>query len=104
MTVKLVPLDQVLPGAVLGDNVQDEAGRVLLRVGAILTESAIETLRRRGVEALTLEVAASHSPEHRAVERLHLEARLQQAFRHAGEGQATRELWQALIEYRLGEP
>lgn len=104
MSVKLVPLDLVLPGSVLGDNVQDEAGRVLLRVGTILTETSIEALRRRGVETLTVEVGASHSAEHRAIERLHLESRLQGAFRHAGEGEASRQLWQALIEYRLSEP
>lgn len=102
MSAKILPLDQVLPGAVLGDNVEDDGGRVLLRVGAILTEASIETLRRRGVEALVIEVATEHRPEHRAVLRLHLESRLQQAFRHAGDSEAQRQLWQALLEYKLG--
>lgn len=102
MSAKIVPLEHVLPGAVLGDNVEDDGGRVLLRVGAILTEASIETLRRRGVKALVIEVATEHRPEHRAVLRLHLESRLQQAFRHAGDSEARRQLWQALLEYKLG--
>lgn len=103
MSAKVIPLDSVLPGSVLGDNVHDEAGRVLLRAGTTLSEASIAALHRRGVDTLTVEVAASHSAEHRAIERLHLEARLQAAFRQAGNGEASRQLWQALIEYRLGE-
>lgn len=102
MSANTLPLDQVLPGAVLGDNVEDDSGRVLLRVGAILTEASIETLRRRGIASLVIEVAGDHRPEHRAVLRVHLESRLQQAFRHAGESEAQRHLWQALVEYKLG--
>lgn len=102
MNTKTVPLEHVLPGAMLGDNVEDDSGRVLLRVGAILTEAAIETLRRRGVGSLVIEVAGDYRPEHRAVLRLHLESRLQQAFRHAGDSEAQRQLWQALLEYKLG--
>jgi hypothetical protein len=102
MTAKVVPLEQVLPGAVLGDNVEDDRGRVLLRVGAILTESAIQTLRQRGIGSLMIDVAAEHRPEHQAVVRLHLESRLQLAFRHAGDSEARRQLWQALLEYKLG--
>lgn len=102
MTAKTVPLDQVLPGTVLGDNVHDEAGRVLLRVGAIVTESSIEALRRRGVESVTVENTEAHSPEHQARARVRLEVRLQEAFRHAGQSEANRQLWQAVLEYKLG--
>ena len=102
MNARTLPLDQVLPGAVLADNIQDDTGRVLLRVGTLLTESAIEALRRRDIPTVSVELAVDHSPEHLAIERLHLEARLQTAFRHAGESEARRLLWQALVEYKLG--
>lgn len=101
MSAKIVPLDQVLPGVVLGDNVHDAAGRVLLRVGSILSESSIEALHRRGIASIAIEVADRAGEEHLAVERVRLEARLQAAFRYAGDGVANRELWQALLEFRL---
>jgi hypothetical protein len=102
MSSKIIPLDQVLPGAVLGDNVHDDAGRVLLRVGSILNESSIAALHRRGIASLAVEVAERAGEEHQALERVRLETRLQAAFRHAGDGVANRELWQALLEYKLG--
>lgn len=102
MSSKIVPLDMVLPGAVLGDNVHDAAGRVLLRNGAIVTEAAIEALRRRGIESVPIAVVEVHSPEHQAHERAQLEVRMHEAFRHAGSGEANRQLWQAVLEYKLG--
>lgn len=102
MNARLQPLDQVLPGAVLGDNVHDDTGRVLLRMGTVLTESSLEALRRRGVETLPVAVVEQHSAEHLAHERARIEARLQEAFRRAGESEANRQLWQAVLEYKLG--
>lgn len=101
MTSKSLPLDQVLPGAVLGDNVHDEAGRVLLRAGAVLSESAIEALRRRKVEQVVLEVIEKTSPEQLALEKVRLETRLEAAFRRAGHSEANRQLWQAILEFKL---
>ena len=102
MSVKVVPLDQLLPGATLGDNVQDEAGRVLLRVGAVVTESAIEALRRRGIEQVSVEVVEKMNAEQFANEKMRLETRLHDAFRRAGESEANRQLFQAVLEFRLG--
>ena len=102
MNVKTVSLDLLLPGAVLGDNVHDDAGRVLLRSGAIVTESSIDALRRRGIVSVAVELAAVQSPEHLAHERVQLEVRLQEAFRRAGQSEANRQLWQAALEYKLG--
>lgn len=102
MNARLLSIDQVLPGAVLGDNVHDDAGRVLLRMGTVLTESSLEALRRRGVETLPVEALAHLSAEHLAHERVRIETRLQEAFRRAGESQANRQLWQAVLEYKLG--
>lgn len=103
MNCRVVSLDELLPGAVLADNVRDEAGRVLLRSGALMTESSIEALRRRGVESVSVEAAEGiPSPEHLAVERSRLEARLDLVFRQAGEGEANRQLRQAVLEFKLG--
>jgi len=100
MTTTLCPLDHVLPGTVLGDNVNDAAGRVLLRGGAVMTEASIEALRRRDIEAVPVLVA--ERAEDVARERLRLETRLQEALRGAGNGTASRMLRQAAIEFRLG--
>jgi hypothetical protein len=102
MSAKIVPLDQVLPGVVLADNVHDDSGRVLLRAGSILSESTIEALHRRAIGSVTVEVADRAGEEHLALERARLESRLQAAFCYAGDGVANRELRQALIEYKLG--
>ena len=101
MSLKTVPLDQVLPGSVLGDNVQDEAGRVLLRAGAVISESALEALRRRAVEQVVLDVVEKPSPEQFALEKVRLETRLESAFRRAGQSEANRQLWQAILEFKL---
>ena len=101
MNTKRMPIDQLMPGVVLGDNVHDEVGRVLLRVGAVVSESAIEALRRRGVTEVTIEHVEKQSPEQWALEKMRIESRLQEAFRRAGESEANRHLWQAVLEYKL---
>lgn len=102
MNQKLLSLEELLPGAVLAENVHDNAGRVLLRAGAVITEASIDALRRREIEMVTVEVVAEElSPEQLAIERKRLEARLDEAFARAGEGVANQLLRQAVLEFKL---
>lgn len=104
MNQKLLSLDELLPGAVLAENVHDAAGRVLLRAGAVITEASIDALRRRDIEMVTVEaVVEARSPEQRALERSRLEGRLDEAFARAGDGEASRLLRQAILEFKLGD-
>lgn len=44
-----VPLATVIPGELLGADVQDEQGNVLLSMGSVLEERHIAMLKRRGI-------------------------------------------------------
>lgn len=50
--MRLVPIDKVRPGDVLGKNVLDEAGQVLLHAGVVLKSSYIESLKAKGYTRL----------------------------------------------------
>lgn len=101
MTLRNMPIDDVLPGATLGANVQDASGRILLRAGSMLTEAAIGSLRRRNVETLPIEVQEVVDAEQQEGRRVEIERHLQRAFRHAGEGAASQYLRQAVREFML---
>ena len=101
MPVRAIPIDQVLPGALLGDNVNDAGGRVLLRVGTLLTESIIESLRRREIASLPINVQETADAMQLEAYRAEAERRLFEAFRKAGNGQASRALRQATLEFML---
>jgi hypothetical protein len=56
-----MPLDEVRPGMILSDVVQDERGNVLLSQGVTLTETLLASLARHGIVALPI-----HQPEQEA--------------------------------------
>lgn len=101
MTLRMVPIDEVLPGSVLGDNVHDAGGRVLLRAGTLLGGSLIESLRRRDVAVLPVEALEFLDPARQEALRAEAERRLADAFRMAGNSLASRILRQATIEFML---
>jgi hypothetical protein len=100
MTVKQIPIDDVLPGMALGDNVQGD-GHILLRAGTLLTVSSLDALRRRGIESLPIQVKAVIDPAHLAAERARLEQVLQLRFRRTGRSAAAQSLQQAALEVLL---
>lgn len=50
-----ISTETALPGMSLSEAVLDDAGRVLVPDGAVLTESLIHSLLRRGVAALCVD-------------------------------------------------
>ena len=94
-------IEAVSVGAVLAADVLDENGRILMPAGAILTESAINGLRRREVLSVDIEAAATLNPAQREAQRVRLETRLARLFRHAGEQAESRALHHAMLSYRL---
>ena len=101
MSLQNLPIDEVLPGVTLGANVQDDSGRILLRAGSLLTESAIESLRRRNVETLPIDVQEVVDAEQQEARQLQAERQLEHAFRRAGDGVATQCLKQAALAFML---
>jgi len=94
-------LDQVTPGMVLGADIHDAHGATLLSAGTELSESHLASLRRRAVRQAVIEVREILSEAEREVRREEIRARLRHLFRHTGEGEADRVLYQTLLEYRL---
>ena len=46
-TIKQIPLEEAQPGMLLGDDLRDAAGQVLLPRGSELAESSLRSLARR---------------------------------------------------------
>lgn len=101
MTPILLPLDQARPGQRLGSDLRDARGAVLLAAGSELSESLINALRRRGVESISVALADSITPEEQEMQREAARRRLAWLFRRAGESEAERQLFEALLDYRL---
>ena len=55
-TIKQIPLEEAQPGMLLGDDLRDAAGQVLLPRGSELAESSLRSLARRGIETLTIRI------------------------------------------------
>ena len=92
------------PGMEVAAAVADDSGRMLLPAGAILSESGIAGLLRRDIATVTVLVELPEDPEVVAANRARIVGHLDQVFRRAGDGRATRALYDAVLAYRLGEP
>ncbi len=103
MTTRICPvaLDQATPGTTLGADIQDGNGLTLLAAGAVLTESHLASLRRRGIAQVPIAVTETLSAEQLAAHRQAARERLQHLFRHPGGGAADEFLQQVLLEYRM---
>lgn len=106
MAVKTLPIDRAETGMVLGEALRDAAGGVLLPRGATLTDAMLVGLRRRAVVELCVEeraepAAEALDPELRQIMRKAVEQRLRHLFRKAGDDAATRDFFQAVLDYRL---
>ncbi|KQW87322.1 hypothetical protein ASC94_28440 [Massilia sp. Root418] len=97
----MVDLDQASAGMVLAEALLDAHGAVLLPPGAVLSESSLSSLRRRGVERCS--VVAPEPEEDPAVAAARREQalkRLQHLFRRSAQTEATGELLRLLADYR----
>ena len=55
----IIPIDQVEPGMMLGRNITDHSGDILLIKGTQLTAQHLNALNRRGIEAVAIVDPAS---------------------------------------------
>lgn len=97
-----VTLDEASPGMVLSDDLRDAQGGVLLPAGATLSESTINSLRRRDIDMLPILGDEEPDADDAATLEKHRQ-RLQQLFRkHSEDDMATEVLRQLVTRFRLG--
>lgn len=100
----LTPLDDVKAGAVLGSDLRDAKGMVLLSAGTQLTESSIASLRRRGVTQVPLAASAHLLSEDEWKDvAADLRRRVGHLFRYAGQGETVDRLRELVFGYRLSK-
>jgi hypothetical protein len=97
-------IDDVHPGMHLAVAVMDDSGRVLVPLGAELTESMLHGLQRREIAELVIEREVEEDPAACEARRARLEEQLDHLFRKAGDGLETRMLYQAIFDFRLERP
>lgn len=98
---KLLPLNEVLAGMSVANDLLDIHGELILGQGTIVTEAILLSLLRRGLETLDIvaEKIAAPGPEaEMELRRL----RLAKLFRRCGDGPADKLLIRYLMQYRLG--
>ena len=101
MKLNPLSLEQAAPGMRLGEAVRDANGAVLLAAGGELTEHLLEALRRRGILQVVVAEEETLSEAEREARREAVRARLSRLFRGAGQGEADRQLFDAVLDYRL---
>jgi hypothetical protein len=97
-----IHLDDAQAGMKLWDNVVDNKGATLLPSGTELTPSIINSLQRRGVDAVHV-VDDRVSDADLRIERERVEKRLQWLFRHTRCDATGLHFMQSILRYRLGE-
>lgn len=102
VNVRFMPLDQLRPGMVLGADIEDAHGAVLLAAGSEISEALLAALRRRGVEQVSVRMPEQSSGQEEA-RREEARARLAHLFRRAGDGEAVRSLHAVVLAYREGQ-
>lgn len=101
-TSATITIDDASEGMVLSHDLLD-GGAVLLPAGATLGASSLNSLRRRGVEQLQVQVAAA-APDPAALqaERERQCKRLERLFRNSAASGASARLLARLQQYRMG--
>ena len=94
-------LDRALPGMRLAIDIRDGHGAILLVAGGELTESLLAALRRRGISQVSVVEEEVLAIEEQEARREAIRVRLSHLFRHAGEAEADRFLFEAMLDYRL---
>jgi hypothetical protein len=94
-------LDDAEPGMTLTSPVLDAQGGVLLPAGAELSESTLTSLRRRGIDSVTVRNERISEAD-LAVERERVQQSMARLFRRCGDRGASSALRQSVMRYRLG--
>jgi hypothetical protein len=96
----MVTLADARPGMRLAAPVTDLAGQVLVPAGAELTESLMQALRRREIAAICVEREVGEDPVAREARLAGVRTAVDHLFRAAGNGMATRTLYQSIVDFR----
>jgi hypothetical protein len=84
----------------LGAPVTGRGGQILVPAGTELTESLLHSLEQRGIAAIFVERAADEDPTAREARLAGVKRAVDQLFRAAGEGMATRTLYRCIVNFR----
>jgi len=101
--IRTIPLEQALPGMVLGDDVTS-GGNMLLPRGTAISAGQLDSLRRREVSEIVVETPGELSAAEIQEGREALRGRVARLFRRAGSDDTMQTLLRAVLEYRLEEP
>lgn len=99
---KKIDVDDVQPDMTLAEPILDARGDVLLPSGAVLTESVLAGLQRRGIDHVIV-VDNTITEEQLAAERERVKQRLDRLFRKCGTSGNASPLFRYVQAYRTGE-
>lgn len=102
--LETIAIGDAQPGLRLAEAVADAMGQVLVPAGSELTESMLLGLRRREVATLTVEREIEEGSAAREARQAKVVEQLDRLFRKAGEGAETRQLYRAILDFRLEQP
>ncbi len=101
MNHQTLALDQVAAGMRLATDLHDDGGAILLAAGSELSAALLNALSRRGIERVAVVDESALVSEDRGARVEIIRARLAHLFRRAGDSEADRLLFEALLDYRL---
>jgi hypothetical protein len=96
----VLPVQEAKPGMQLSSDVRGPGGAVLLAAGAVLGEDALAGLRRRGIDAVSVDIPEARSEAEIALELARAEARIEHLFHRHIDNPELRELMQVVLDYR----
>lgn len=98
--IQIIPLDEALPGMVLGEEVMS-GSNMLLPLGTLINTSHIDSLRRFGVRKIVVLAQSERSIAEIDEQREALRGRVERLFRRAGSNVTMQALRRAVLEYQL---
>ena len=97
---RLLPLNEVLVGMIVSNDLLDTRGGLILGQGALVTEAILLSLQRRGMETLSI-VSEKGTDFDREAEMERQRLRLVKLFRRCDDGPAKKLLLRYVTQYRL---
>lgn len=97
---KVIDLDDAAAGMIVGAEVLDHQGSVLLPAGAVLSEPLLTSMRRRGIDSVRV-IDDTVSAQDLAAERERIALRLAYLFRQRDAGAAHEMLHAEVAAYRM---
>ena len=98
--IQIIPLDEALPGMVLGE-VLMSGSNMLLPLGTVIKTSHIDSLRRCGVSKIVVLAQSERTIAEIDEQREALRGRVERLFRRAGSSVTMKALRRAVLEYQL---